>query len=130
MLHTVEKVTGAILWANLHLLFWLSLIPFTTAWMGENHFASMPVAFYGGVLFMAGVAYFILQGLIIGSHGKDSVLKKAVGKDIKGKASLILYGVAIICSVYFQWVSLGLYSFVAFIWIIPDKRIEKVLHTQ
>jgi uncharacterized membrane protein len=130
MVHTVSKVTGSILWANLHLLFWLSLVPFTTAWMGENHFAAIPVAFYGGILFMAAVAYFILQGLIIGSHGKDSILKKAVGKDVKGKLSLLFYGAAIGCSFWLPWISLSLYSLVALIWLVPDKRIEKVMPTE
>ena len=130
MVHTVRKVTGSILCANLHLLFWLSLVPFTTAWMGENHFAAIPVAFYGGILFMAAVAYFILQGLIIGSHGKDSILKKAVGKDVKGKLSLFFYGAAIGCSFWLPWISLSLYSLVALIWLVPDKRIEKVMPTE
>ena len=127
MLHTVTRVTGVILWANLHLLFWLSLIPFTTAWMGENHFAALPVALYGGVLMMAAVAYFILQGVIIGSHGQDSVLKKAVGRDVKGKLSVVLYAAAVGCSFWLSWISLGLYSLVALIWLVPDKRIERVL---
>ena len=130
MLHTVKKVTGSILWANLHLLFWLSLVPFTTAWMGENKFSAMPVAFYGAVLTMAAIAYFILQGLIIASHGKDSVLKKAIGRDVKGKVSLLLHLIAIVASFWFQFVSLGLYSLVALIWLVPDKRIEKVLHKE
>lgn len=127
MLHTVKKVTGSVLWANLHLLFWLSLIPFTTAWMGENHFSAIPVAFYGGVLLMAATAYFILQESIIYSHGEDSVLREAIGKDVKGKLSLVCYALAIICSFWLQWISLGLYGLVALIWLIPDKRIERIL---
>ena len=130
MIHTVEKVTGAILWANLHLLFWLSLVPFTTAWMGENHFAAAPVALYGAVMIMAAVAYTILQRLIISSHGKESVLKKAVGNDIKGKISLLFYFFAIVSSFYMSSISLFLYGLVALIWFIPDKRIEKVIRAQ
>jgi len=130
LIHTVEKVTGAVLWANLHLLFWLSLVPFTTAWMGENHFSTAPIALYGGILIMAAVAYTILQRLIISSHGKESVLKKAVGRDIKGKLSLLLYFIAIVSSFHLSWISLSLYSLVALIWLIPDRRIEKVLRTQ
>ena len=129
MLYTVGSVTGSILWANLHLLFWLSLIPFGTAWMGENHFAATPVAFYGVVLIMAAVAYFILQGLIIHSHGEDSVLKKAVGRDTRGKISLACYAAAIVCSFRLQSVSLALYALVALIWLVPDKRIERILRT-
>ena len=127
MLHTVHKITGPVLWANLHLLFWLSLIPFTTGWMGENHFATLPVAFYGGVLMMAAVAYFVLQELIIASHGKDSLLKKAVGRDVKGKLSVIFYAIAIVCSFWIQWIAVGLYILVALIWLVPDRRIERVL---
>jgi uncharacterized membrane protein len=127
MLHTTSRVTGAILWANLHLLFWLSLIPFTTGWMGENHFAPVPSALYGFVLLMAAIAYWILQQLIIASHGPDSVLKKAVGGDWKGKVSPILYAVAIPMAFVSRWVSLGIYVFVALIWLVPDKRIEKTL---
>ena len=127
MLHTVRKVHGAILWANLHLLFWLSLIPFTTAWMGENHFARMPVALYGVVLIMASIAYILLQWLIIRSHGNESILKKAVGRDIKGKLSMLFYASAIGCSYWFPLISLGFYCLVALIWLVPDRRIEKVL---
>ena len=127
MLHTTSRVTGPMLWANLHLLFWLSLIPFTTGWMGENHFAPAPSALYGFVLLMAAIAYWILQQLIIASHGPDSVLKKAVGGDWKGKLSPILYAVAIPMAFVSRWVSLGIYIFVALIWLVPDKRIEKTL---
>jgi uncharacterized membrane protein len=127
MLHTTSRVTGAMLWANLHLLFWLSLIPFTTGWMGENHFAPAPSALYGFVLLMAAIAYWILQQLIIASHGPDSVLKKAIGGDWKGKVSPILYAVAIPMAFVSRWISLGIYMFVALIWLVPDKRIEKTL---
>jgi uncharacterized membrane protein len=127
MLHACHKVTGSMLWANLHLLFWLSLIPFATGWMGENHFAAGPSALYGVVLLMAAVAYWILQQLIISSQGPDSILKKAVGGDWKGKLSPILYAVAIPVAFWWQWVSLSLYVFVALLWLIPDRRIENIL---
>jgi uncharacterized membrane protein len=127
MLHACQKVTGSMLWANLHLLFWLSLIPFATGWMGENHFAAGPSALYGVVLLMAAVAYWILQQLIIASQGPDSILKKAVGGDWKGKLSPILYAVAILVAFWWQWVSLSLYVFVALLWLIPDRRIENML---
>lgn len=127
MLHACRKATGSILWANLHLLFWLSLIPFATGWMGENHFAAAPSALYGVVLLMAAVAYWILQQLIIASQGPDSILKKAVGSDWKGRLSPIPYAVAIPAAFWWQWVSLSLYVFVALLWLIPDRRIENVL---
>jgi len=127
MLHTCHKITGSILWANLHLLFWLSLFPFATAWMGENHYASLPSAFYGFILLMAAIAYFILQHLIIASQGTNSLLKKAVGRDLKGKLSLALYMIAIAISFWAQWISQGLFILVALIWLVPDRRIEKVL---
>ncbi|MEZ4518200.1 MAG: TMEM175 family protein [Chloroflexota bacterium] len=126
MLHTVEKVNGAILWANLHLLFWLSLVPFATAWMGENHFASAPTALYGVVLLMSAVAYFILQQQIIASQGPDSTLRQAVGSDWKGKVSPILYAIAIPLAFVWNWAALGLYVLVALIWLIPDRRIETI----
>ena len=127
MLHTCVKVTGAMLWANLHLLFWLSLVPFATGWMGENHFSAAPSAVYGVVLLMAAIAYWILQQLIIASQGTDSLLRKAVGGDWKGKLSPVLYAVAIPLAFWSQWVSIGLYVFVALIWLVPDRRIERVL---
>jgi uncharacterized membrane protein len=127
MLHACGKVTGAILWANLHLLFWLSLIPFTTAWMGENHFTSAPLALYGFVLLMAGMAYVILQQLIIAAEGSHSVLKAAVGRDWKGKASPVLYITAIVCAFWSPVVSQVLYALVALMWFIPDRRIERTL---
>jgi uncharacterized membrane protein len=127
MMHASEKVTGAILWANLHLLFWLSLIPFTTGWMGENHFAAAPAALYGVVLLMAAIAYWILQQRIIASQGPDSLLKKAVGGDWKGRLSPVLYAIAIPMAFWSRWVSLALYVLVALLWLIPDRRIEKVL---
>lgn len=124
MMHTVQKVSGGILWANLHLLFWLSLIPFVTGWVGENHFAKLPMAFYGAVLLMAAIAYFILQNRILAVQGKDSLLAKALGNDLKGKASPIIYIVAIIASFYYPWIAGALYIIVALMWLIPDKRIE------
>jgi uncharacterized membrane protein len=127
MLHACDRVTGAVLWANLHLLFWLSLVPFTTGWMGENHFAAAPSALYGVVLLMAAVAYWILQQLIIASQGPDSLLKKAIGGDWKGKLSPILYLVAIPVAFWSHRVSQGLYVLVALFWLIPDRRIESVL---
>ena len=127
LLHATQKVTGAMLWANLHLLFWLSLIPFTTGWMGENHFAAAPSALYGVVLLMAAVAYWILQQLIIASQGPDSILKKAIGGDWKGKLSPLLYVAAILLAFWWGWISLALYVIVALIWLIPDRRIEKAL---
>jgi len=129
MLHACHKVSGAILWANLHLLFWLSLVPFATAWMGENHYESLPVALYGAVLFMAGIAYVILQALIIRSQGHDSVLKQAVGSDWKGKASAVCYLIAVFAAFYSSWLPQVLYVLVATMWLIPDRRIEHVLKT-
>ncbi len=127
MMHTVQKVSGGILWANLHLLFWLSLIPFVTGWVGENHFAELPMALYGAVLLMAAIAYFILQNRILAAQGKDSLLAKALGNDLKGKASPIIYVVAIIASFYNSWIAGALYILVALMWLIPDKRIEIIL---
>jgi uncharacterized membrane protein len=127
MLHACHKVTGPILWANLHLLFWLSLFPFTTGWMGENHFAAAPTAVYGVVLLMAAVAYWILQQFIIASQGPDSLLRKAVGSDWKGKLSPLIYLVAIPTAFWSQWMSQGLYVLVAFVWLVPDRRIENAL---
>ncbi|MCB0406437.1 MAG: DUF1211 domain-containing protein [Bdellovibrionales bacterium] len=126
MIHLCQRANGSILWANLHLLFWLSLIPFTTGWMGENHFSAAPCLLYGLVLFFAGAAYWLLQHTIIKSQGADSVLKHAVGSDWKGRLSPILYLVAIGVSFYWPAVSLGMYVLVALIWIIPDPRIERV----
>src|ERR1700690_1082999 len=127
MLHATQQVSGAILWANLHLLFWLSLFPFVTGWMGENYFASSPTALYGVVLFMAAFAYWVLQRTIIASQGDNSLLAKAVGKDIKGKLSPLLYSIAIIAAFFEQWIAGGLYVLVALMWLVPDRRIERVL---
>lgn len=129
-MHTVKHVTGGILWANLHLLFWLSLVPFVTGWIGENHFASVPMAFYGFVLLMAAIAYFILQTSIIRAQGNNSLLAKAVGSDIKGKMSPILYVLAIASNFVSPWISGSIYVLVAFIWLIPDKRIEIIFRNE
>ena len=127
MLHTVQRVSGGILWANLHLLFWLSLLPFATGWMGENHFAALPTALYGGVLLMAAIAYWLLQQRIIALHGRDALLARAVGRDLKGKASPLLYLVAIgLAFVDPRWSS-ALYVLVALLWLVPDRRIESRL---
>lgn len=128
LLHAAQKVDGKILWANLHLLFWLSLLPFVTGWMGENHFANLPMAVYGFVLLMSGVAYFILSRVLIKHHSSESKLGKAIGSDFKGILSLVIYACAIPVAFYFPWVSFCLYVIVAGIWVIPDRRIEKQLH--
>jgi uncharacterized membrane protein len=130
MLHTTHKVTGAMLWANLHLLFWLSLFPFATGWMGENHFALMPSALYGVILLMAAMAYWVLQIVIIRMQGPESLLKKAVGRDWKGKLSPVLYVLGIIATLWSPAVSQAIYVFVALLWLVPDKRIEKVLRDE
>jgi len=127
MLHTTKTVTGPILWANLHLLFWLSLFPFVTGWMGENHLAPMPSALYGTVLFMAAIAYWVLQQVIIAGQGPGSLLKRAVGSDWKGKASPVLYIVAIGATAWSPWLSQAIYVGVALLWLVPDRRIERVL---
>jgi uncharacterized membrane protein len=125
MLHACQRVTGGILWANLHLLFWLSLVPFVTGWMGENHFGPVPTAIYGVVLLMAAIAYYILQTLIISVQGPASPLRQAIGSDWKGKLSPVLYVVAIGVSFVVPGVALGLYGLVALIWLVPDRRIER-----
>lgn len=125
MLYVVEHVNGKVLWANIHLLFWLSLVPFVTGWMGENNFAQWPVILYGIVLLMAGIAYYILAKILINIHGKESIIGKAIGKDRKGGLSLIIYAIAIALSFINAWIGLGLYALVAAIWLIPDTRIEK-----
>jgi uncharacterized membrane protein len=127
MLSATHQINGKILWANMHLLFWLSLIPFVTGWMGENHFAPLPTAVYGAVLLLAAIAYYILQKLIIAQQGPNSKLEAAVGKDIKGKISPLVYIVAIPLAFVHQWISDGLYVLVALMWLIPDRRIESKL---
>jgi len=128
LLQAAERVSGGILWANLHLLFWLSLTPFITAWMGQNKFAAWPVALYGLVLLLAGTAYFILTRLLIAHHGKDSTLAESIGTDRKGRVSLVVYAVAIPLSFVQPWIAFGCYVVVAIMWLIPDPRIEKALH--
>jgi len=128
MLHTADRINGKILWANLHLLFWLSLVPFVTGWMGENHFASLPTAVYGVVMLLAAVAYTILQKMIVAEQGPDSRLAAAVGSDRKGMLSLVCYVLAISLAFVNQWISDMLYVFVALIWLIPDRRIESKLN--
>ncbi|ADQ79976.1 protein of unknown function DUF1211 [Paludibacter propionicigenes WB4] len=125
LLHTVKRVNGAILWSNTHLLFWLSLIPFVTAWAGENHFAELPVATYSFVLMMAGVAYFILSKTIIHVHGRDSVLSTAIGKDIKGLISIIGYAIAVAFAFIYRELSIFIIVAIAVLWLVPDRRIEK-----
>jgi uncharacterized membrane protein len=125
MLHATRQISGNVLWANLHLLFWLSLVPFVTGWMGENEFAPVPTAIYGAVLLMAAVAYWILLQTILQAEGPDSLLRTAVGADWKGKLSPILYVVAIPLAFFHQWISHGLYVAVALIWLVPDRRIER-----
>jgi uncharacterized membrane protein len=127
MLHASTTVSGSMLWANLHLLFWLSLFPFATGWMGENHFAVVPTACYGAVLLMAAIAYYLLEQAIILAQGPDSILKKAVGRDFKGKLSPLVYVLAIGATLVSPWVSVALYVLAALIWLIPDRRIERVL---
>jgi len=127
LLHATKHVSGGILWANLHLLFWLSLFPFTTGWLGENHLASTPAAVYGFVLLMAAIAYYILQRAIIAQQGRDSLLASAIGSDWKGKLSPALYLIAIPLAFVSPWIASGLYVFVALLWFVPDRRIERVL---
>ena len=129
LLHSTKHVTGGILWANLHLLFWLSLFPFMTAWMGENHLAPTPAAVYGFVLLMAAIAYYILQRAIVKLQGPDSLLAAAIGKDWKGKLSPALYLSAIPLAFVNPWIANGLFVFVALLWLIPDRRIERILAT-
>jgi uncharacterized membrane protein len=128
LLHAADSINGRILWANLHLFFWLSLVPFVTGWMGENHFAPLPTAVYGAVLLMSGAAYRILEALIIAQQGEGSRLASLVGADLKGNVSLVLYAAAIPLAFVFQWISDGLYVAVALMWLVPDRRIESRLH--
>ena len=125
LLHTVNHVTGTILWSNIHLLFWLSLVPFVTAWAGENHFAELTVAIYSFVMLMAGVAYYILSRVIIKVHGKNSVLLSAIGRDMKGIISMVGYSIAVPLAFYYREGSILIIVIIAFLWLIPDRRIEK-----
>lgn len=128
LLKTCREITGGIMWANLHLLFWLSLLPFVTGWMGENHFTALPSALYGSVLLMSALAYSILQNLIIRIHGRHSKLAKAIGTDLKGKLSPVLYATAIAISFFRPWIAGGIYVAVALMWLIPDRRLEPIMH--
>jgi uncharacterized membrane protein len=130
LMHTVDHVSASILWANMHLLFWLSLIPFATAWMGENHFSAMPTALYGFILLMSGFAYWLLQKAIIRSHGRDSLLAKAIGIDFKGYGSIVLYAIAIPLALYQELIAGAIYVLVAIWWLLPDRRIERTLRNQ
>jgi len=127
LLHAAQQVSGPVLWANLHLLFWLSLVPFVTGWMGQNNFSSWPVAFYGFVLLMAAIAYYILVRALIKRHGKESTLAVAVGRDFKGKISLVAYAAALPLALMMRWLAIALYVAVALLWLVPDRRIEKTL---
>ena len=127
MFQAADRVGGRVLWANLHLLFWLSLFPFVTSWMGENHFAPLPTALYGVVLLMAAIAYLTLQTAVIAHHGRDSLLAKAVGRDLKGKLSPVIYAIAIGCAFLNTTVSQMLYILVALLWLVPDRRIERMI---
>ena len=127
LLHTVTRVNGSIMWANLHLLFWQSLVPFVTGWMGENHFAALPTAMYGVVLLASAIAYVILQSTIIRQQGRDSLLAQAVGRDWKGKLSMLLYCAAIGLAFVHEWIADVIYATVALIWLVPDRRIERVV---
>src|SRR5215472_14086894 len=127
MLHASTVVTGAMLWANLHLLFWLSLFPFATGWMGENHFTAVPTALYGVVLLMAAISYYLLERSIIRAQGQESILKKAIGYDWKAKLSLVLYVIAIVVTLRSSWIAQAIFVINALIWLIPDRRIEKHL---
>ncbi|HVZ38435.1 MAG TPA: TMEM175 family protein [Candidatus Kapabacteria bacterium] len=127
LMHVVQHVNGSILWANLHLLFWLSLVPFVTGWVGENHAAALPVAAYGGVLLMAAISYFILTRVLLARHGRESALAAALGNDFKGKISVVIYAAAIPLTWVNTWVALAGYISVAIIWLVPDRRIERVM---
>jgi uncharacterized membrane protein len=127
LMHVVRHVDGRVMWANLHLLFWLSLVPFVTAWMGENRFAPAPVALYGGVLLMAAVAYWLLVRALLARHGPDSLLARAIGSGAKENVSLLAYGVAILVAYSERWVACAIYVVVAVVWLVPDRRIERVL---
>jgi len=127
LLHAVHHVTGGTLWANMHLLFWLSLVPFVTGWMDENHFAPVTVAAYGLVLLCAGIAYFILTRVLLATHGRDSLLAKALGSDFKGKVSVVLYLAAVALAFVQPWISLAIYVLVALMWLVPDRRFERLL---
>ncbi|HUE36027.1 MAG TPA: TMEM175 family protein [Candidatus Acidoferrum sp.] len=128
LLKAARRATGAVMWANLHLLFWLSLFPFMTGWMGENHFEEAPTAVYGAVLLLAAIAYYILQSIIVADHGRDSKLARELGNDWKGKLSILLYATGMAAAFWHAWISPCIYTLVAFIWLVPDKRLEHIIH--
>ena len=130
LMHAAHKINGKVMWANTHLLFWLSLLPFASGWMGENHFSAIPTALFGVDLFMAGVAYYILAKCLVKLHGEDSTLGRAVGNDVKGKISVVVYAAGILLACFNGWISLCLYTLVAIMWFIPDRRIEKKLEEE
>jgi len=127
LFQAVKQVSGPVLWANLHLLFWLSLFPFVTGWLGENELTASTVGLYGGVLIMAGTAYYILVRVLLAGHGSDSILAKAIGRDFKGKISVVIYAMGIALACWLPWLAMALYVSVAIIWLVPDRRIEKHL---
>jgi len=127
MLHATQRINGAVLWANLHLLFWLSLFPFVTGWMGQNNFEPVPTALYGVVLLLAAIAYYVLQQTILACEGEQSLLRHALGRDLKGRLSPLFYVVAIPAAFYNRWVAQSLYVFVALLWLVPDRRIERII---
>jgi uncharacterized membrane protein len=129
MIHATERISGGVLWANLHLLFWLSLFPFATGWMGENHFAEVPTATYGCVVLLAAIAYYVLQTTIVRAQ-HDSALTEALGRDLKGKVSPVLYAVAIALAFVSPWVSVAIYAGVALIWLVPDRRLEHLIQVR
>jgi uncharacterized membrane protein len=129
MFHAVQKINGAVLWANLHLLFWLSLLPAVTHWIGESHLSAWPTAMYGVVLFMAAIAYFILTRVLINRHGPDSPLAKALGRDLKGKLSVVIYLAGVVLAFFVPWISVALYTLAAAMWLVPDTRVEHVLES-
>ena len=129
MLQATRSIDGRIMWANLHLLFWLSLVPFATSWMGENHFAAVPTAMYGAILICCAIAYTILQTAIVRHHGNENEqLKEAIGNDFKGKLSIVVYAIAVPLAFFRQWIAGALYAIVAITWLIPDRRIERKIH--
>jgi TMEM175 potassium channel family protein len=128
MLHATASINGKVLWANLHLLFWLSLVPFATGWMGENHFASVPTALYGAIMLAAALAYYVLQATILAEQGRDGKLARALGRDLKGKISPLLYSAAIPLAFVREWIADAIYVAVALIWLVPDRRIESRFH--
>jgi len=127
MLHATQRINGAVLWANLHLLFWLSLFPFVTGWMGQNNFEPVPTALYGVVLLLAAIAYYVLQQTILACEGEQSLLRHALGRDLKGRLSPLFYIVAILAAFSNRWVAQSLYVFVALLWLVPDRRIERII---